>query len=46
VIARLTESDPSILHAGQAMECRVVRLHTDAGGNDIVTYAFAPSTAA
>jgi len=38
VITRLTESDPSALHAGQAMECRVVRLH-----DDVVTYAFAPA---
>jgi uncharacterized OB-fold protein len=46
VIARLTESDPSTLHAGQVMECRVVRLHTDDEGNDVVTYAFAPAAAA
>lgn len=45
VITRLTESDPSALHAGQPMECRVVRLHADAEGNDVVTYAFAPATA-
>ena len=45
VITRLTESDPSVLHAGQAMACRVVRLHADTEGNDIVTYAFAPTTA-
>jgi uncharacterized OB-fold protein len=45
VITRLTESDPSALYAGQAMACRIVRLHTDAEGNDIVTYAFAPATA-
>jgi uncharacterized OB-fold protein len=45
VITRLTESDPSTLHAGQAMECRVVRLHSDADGNDVVTYAFAPAPA-
>jgi uncharacterized OB-fold protein len=42
VISRLTESDPSALHAGQPMECRAVRLHTDAEGNDVMTYAFAP----
>jgi uncharacterized protein len=45
VITRLTESDPSALHAGQPMECRVVRLHADAEGNDVVTYAFAPAAA-
>jgi uncharacterized protein len=42
VITRLTESDPAALQAGQAMECRVVTLHTDAEGNDVVTYAFGP----
>ncbi len=42
VITRLTESDPAALAAGQAMECRVVTLHADAEGNDVVTYAFAP----
>ncbi len=42
VIARLTESDPAGLTAGQAMELRVVPLHRDEEGNDVVTYAFAP----
>jgi uncharacterized OB-fold protein len=42
VITRLTESDPAALQAGQSMECRVVTLHADAEGNDVVTYAFAP----
>jgi uncharacterized OB-fold protein len=42
VITRLTESDPAALHAGQSMECRVVRLHADDDGNDVVTYAFEP----
>ena len=32
VITRLTESDPAALHLGQAMELRVVPLHTDADG--------------
>jgi uncharacterized OB-fold protein len=45
VITRLTESDPSALRLGQAMECQVVRLHADAEGNDVVTYAFAPAAA-
>lgn len=45
VITRLTESDPSILHAGQPMVCRVVSLHADAEGNDVVTYAFAAASA-
>ena len=43
VITRLTESDPAALDAGQAMEFRVVPLHADAEGNDVVTYAFAPA---
>jgi len=46
VITRLTESDPAVLAAGQAMELRVVPLHTDDEGNDVVTYAFAPAGAA
>jgi uncharacterized OB-fold protein len=43
VITRLTESDPSALHAGEAMEVRLVQLHSDAEENDVVTYAFAPA---
>ncbi len=43
VITRLTESDPAALQAGQAMEFRLVALHADSEGNDVVTYAFAPS---
>ncbi len=42
VITRLTESDPGALFEGQAMELRIVPLHRDAEGNDVVTYAFAP----
>ena len=42
VIGRLTESDPAGLTVGQAMELRVVPLHRDEEGNDVVTYAFAP----
>ena len=42
VIARLTESDPATLAEGQPMELRIVPLHRDADGNDVVTYAFAP----
>ncbi|HXN61362.1 MAG TPA: OB-fold domain-containing protein [Acidimicrobiales bacterium] len=45
VIGRLTESDPAALSAGQPMELRVVLLHQDADGNDVVTYAFAPTPA-
>jgi uncharacterized OB-fold protein len=42
VITRLTESDPGTLAEGQAMELRIVTLHRDEDGNDVVTYAFAP----
>ena len=44
VITRLTESDPASLREGQPMELRVVPLHQDADGNDVVTYAFAPAS--
>ena len=43
VITRLTEGDPGALALGQAMELRVVPLHSDDEGNDVVTYAFAPA---
>jgi uncharacterized OB-fold protein len=42
VITRLTESDPDALVAGQPMALRIVPLHTDADGNPVVTFAFAP----
>jgi uncharacterized OB-fold protein len=42
VITHLTVSDPAALALGQAMELRVVPLHTDADGNEVVTYSFAP----
>ena len=42
VIARLTESDPAALTFGQSMRLDVVPLHSDADGNDVVTFAFAP----
>jgi uncharacterized OB-fold protein len=43
VHTRLTESDPSSLAAGQPMVLRVVPLHQDDEGRDVVTYAFAPA---
>jgi uncharacterized OB-fold protein len=43
VISRLTESDPGALTEGQPMELRIVPLHQDEDGNDVVTYAFAPA---
>jgi uncharacterized OB-fold protein len=45
VIARLTESDPSALTFGQSMRLDVVPLHSDADGNDVVTFAFCPTDA-
>jgi len=42
VITHLTVSDPGALALGQAMELRVVPLHTDTDGNEVVTYSFAP----
>jgi uncharacterized OB-fold protein len=42
VITRLTESDPAALVEGQTMELRIVPLHRDEDGNDVVTYAYAP----
>ena len=43
MISRLTESDPGALAEGQPMELRIVPLHRDEDGNDVVTYAFAPA---
>src|SRR5271165_4142056 len=43
VITRLTEGDPAALEAGQPMELRIVTLHRDEEGNDVVTSAFAPT---
>ena len=43
VITRLTESDPGALAEGQSMALRIVALHKDEDGNDVVTYAFAPA---
>jgi uncharacterized OB-fold protein len=42
VITHLTMSDPAALALGQAMQLRVVPLHSDADGNEVVTYSFAP----
>jgi uncharacterized OB-fold protein len=43
VEARLTEADPRKLQTGLPMELTTVALRKDASGNDLVTYAFAPS---
>jgi len=45
VITRLSESDPGALSAGQAMALQIVPLHTDAAGDEVVTFAFAPRVA-
>jgi uncharacterized OB-fold protein len=45
VIAHLTVSDPAALALGQAMRLCVVPLHTDADGNEVVTFSFAPARA-
>ncbi|HWE66298.1 MAG TPA: OB-fold domain-containing protein [Acidimicrobiales bacterium] len=43
VITRLTVSDPGALRLGQPMELRVVPLHVNDAGDDVVTFAFAPT---
>ncbi len=45
VITRLTEADPSQLHAGQPMHLVLDALHVDDDGNQVVGYAFAPGGA-
>ena len=42
VEARLSEADPEKLKIGMEMELVIVPLTTDADGNEIVTFAFAP----
>lgn len=42
VEARLTEADPSELRIGMEMELVAVPLSTDADGDEVVTFAFAP----
>jgi uncharacterized protein len=42
VEARLTEADPERLRIGMEMELVIVPLATDADGNEVVTFAFAP----
>lgn len=43
VVARLTESDPTKLAAGQSMRLVTELLYTDDAGADVRTYAFAPT---
>ena len=40
VITRLTESDPTKLAVGQHVELRLVSLHADDEGRDVLTWAF------
>lgn len=42
VETRLTEADPDKLKIGMEMEMVLVPLYTDADGNTVVTFAFAP----
>jgi uncharacterized OB-fold protein len=42
VVTRLTEPDPTRLHAGQRMRLVTDPLHVDGEGRQVVTYAFAP----
>jgi len=42
VAARLLENDPEKLEIGMEMELRIVPLCTDAEGNEVMTFAFAP----
>jgi uncharacterized OB-fold protein len=43
VEARLTESDPEKLDFGMPVELRIVPFYTNAAGEEIVTFAFAPT---
>src|SRR5262245_24542722 len=43
VEARLTENDPAKLAFGMEVELQVIPFYTDADGDDIVTFAFAPT---
>ena len=45
VITRLTVSDPAALEMDTPMELRIVPLHTNAEGDEVVTYAFGPPDA-
>ncbi|WAC58273.1 Zn-ribbon domain-containing OB-fold protein [Gordonia sp. SL306] len=43
VEGRLTENDPAKLQFGQAVELTMIPLATDADGDEIYTFAFAPA---
>ena len=42
VESRLTENDPEKLDFGMEVELRIVPFYTDADGDEIMTFAFAP----
>jgi uncharacterized OB-fold protein len=42
VETRLTTADPDVLRDGMEMELTLVPFRTDADGNEVVTFAFAP----
>ena len=44
VEARLTENDPEKLDFGMPVELRIVPFYTNADGEEIVTFAFAPTS--
>jgi uncharacterized OB-fold protein len=44
VEGRLTENDPARLEFGQQVELTMVPLTTDADGNEVVTFAFQPTS--
>ncbi len=44
VESRLTESDPAKLDFGMPVELQVVPFYTNAAGEEIVTFAFAPTS--
>ena len=44
VEARLTENDPAKLDFGMPVELRIVPFYTDENGDEIVTFAFAPTS--
>jgi len=43
VESRLTESDPAKLDFGMEVELQIVPFYVDADGNEVVTFAFAPT---
>jgi uncharacterized OB-fold protein len=42
VLTRLTESDPAALEFGQDVQLRLVPLHKNDDGRDVLTWAFGP----